>query len=114
MQEGAEFLPGPLLRRQCPLARHKVVENAVECRLLFLQREVRWRRQAEVGKQRLDEYIVRERVSEEDRVVFQRIVESVAVPLIFQKSFSIDPEDLQADAGNRPKEPIISNVTGSI
>src|SRR5262245_38243708 len=43
MQEGTQFLPGPLLRRQRALARHKVVENAMEFRLPFLRCKVRWR-----------------------------------------------------------------------
>src|SRR4029077_2092670 len=62
LQEGAELLPGPLLRRKRALARHKVVENAVEFCLPFLRRKVRRRREASVGKQRLNENIVCERV----------------------------------------------------
>src|SRR5262249_2669569 len=85
LQEGAELLPGPLFGGQRALARHKVVERAVECRLPFLRRQVRWRRQAKVGKQRLNEHIVRERVHEEDRMIDQRIVERVTVRLVFKK-----------------------------
>src|SRR5882724_8401646 len=114
LQEGAELLPGPMLRRKRALEGHKVVENAVEFRLPFLRRKVRWRREANVGKQRLNENIVCERIDEEDRVVGQRVVKGMTVRLIFQKSFPLDAENLQPDAGDRPKELIPANMIGPI
>jgi hypothetical protein len=57
---------------------------------------------------------MRERVDEEDRVVDQRIVEGVTVRLIFQKRFPLDSENLQADPGDRSKEPIPANVIGPV
>ena len=57
---------------------------------------------------------MRERVDEEDRVVDQRIVEGVTVRLIFQKSFPLDSENLQPDAGDRSEEPIPANVIGPV
>src|SRR5215467_10959189 len=114
LQESAEFFPGPLLGRKRAPARYKVVENAVESRLSFFGRKVRRRRQAKVGKQRLNEHIVFERIHEKDRMVDQRVVESVTVRLILKEGFSFYPENLQADAGDRTQELIAAHVIGAV